>query len=226
MDIAEVSTSHETDFSSGRAWRRESDELTPPTVGLLSRHNTPTVSPLPRPRHTLPVGVTAHVISSTDTSEFLGKREFGSTGIRRKNVSGHNLLAEATRASGAVMATQMKDMADASRGIELSKMEVQHKQFTEHMQYQRGKDIIAIEHAKTVNEIAKLAIEKQGEIVKCLTTLSLVMSAGMQHSKGKKDVVEPHTDPASDTVENMLHTQEQCCIRPVASREPSAAPQD
>ena len=58
MDIAEDSTSHETDFNSRRAWCCELDEFAPPAAGLLSWHNTPTVSPLLHPSvtHQIPLG--------------------------------------------------------------------------------------------------------------------------------------------------------------------------
>jgi hypothetical protein len=50
-------------------------------------------------------------------------------------MSGHNLIADATRASGDVMASQMLDMAEASCELERSKIEVQLKLFMEQMAY-------------------------------------------------------------------------------------------
>jgi hypothetical protein len=54
---------------------------------------------------------------------------------QRKSMSGHNLIADATRASGDVMASQMLDMAEASCELERSKIEVQLKLFMEQMAY-------------------------------------------------------------------------------------------
>jgi hypothetical protein len=85
----------------------------------------------PRPVSRLPVGVTPFVLSTSDTSKFCKKRRPRNTGIHRKNVSGHNVIAEATRASGEVMASQMRDMAESSRELEPNKIEVQLKLFTE-----------------------------------------------------------------------------------------------
>jgi hypothetical protein len=85
----------------------------------------------PRPASRLLAGVTPFVLSTSDTSEFCKKRRPGNTGVRRKNVSGHNVIAEATRASGEVMASQMRDMAESSRELEPNKIEVQLKLFTE-----------------------------------------------------------------------------------------------
>ena len=65
-----------------------------------------------------------HVISSSDTSECNVNRRVGNTTIRRKSFSGHNLIAEAIRATGDVMARQMREMADASRDLERSKIDV------------------------------------------------------------------------------------------------------
>jgi hypothetical protein len=56
--------------------------------------------------------------------------------VRRKSLSSHNVIADATKASGEVMAMQMRDMATASRELERSKIEVQLKLFSEQMEYQ------------------------------------------------------------------------------------------
>lgn len=82
-------------------------------------------------------------------------------------MSGHNLIADATRASGDVMASQMRDMAEASREIKRSKIEVQLKLFTEQMVYQREKDRRLYENVAIANENARLAIMKQGKVVSC-----------------------------------------------------------
>lgn len=116
----------------------------------------------------LPVGVTPHLISSSDTSDSNARKRLGNTAVRRKSISGHSLIAQATKASGDVMAGQMREMAEASRDLERSKIEVQLKLFSEQMQFQREKDRRLHESSCIANENAKLAIEKQGEVVKCL----------------------------------------------------------
>ena len=73
------------------------------------------------------------VISSSEASECSGGRKLGNTAVKRKSLSGHTLIAQATRASGNMMAGQMKEMAEASREMERSKIEVQLKLFSEQM---------------------------------------------------------------------------------------------
>ena len=73
----------------------------------------------------------------------------------------------------------MKLMAKASREIEQSKIEVQLKLFSERMAYAREKDLCLHESGLMANENAKLAIEKQGDVVKCLIELTYVLSRGM-----------------------------------------------
>lgn len=67
------------------------------------------------------------------------------------------------------MASQMQDIATSSLQVERSKIEVQLQLFTENMAYLREKDIRLHENAKVTNENARLAIQKQGEMVSCLS---------------------------------------------------------
>lgn len=85
------------------------------------------------------------------------------------------MIAEATKATVAVMAKQMQDIAESSQALERSKIEVQLKLFTEQMSYQREKDRRLYENAVTANENARLAILKQSEVVHCLAQLSTVL---------------------------------------------------
>ena len=48
------------------------------------------------------------------------------------------------------------------------------------MDYQRERDSQLHENARTANENAKLAIEKQGEVVHCLAEIASVFTAGLQ----------------------------------------------
>jgi hypothetical protein len=101
------------------------------------------------------------------------------------------------------MATQMKDMAAASRDLERSKIEVQLKLFSEQMAYQREKDRRLYENAVIANENAKLSIMKQGEVVSCLQNLSNVLRMGMNVT-GKSDQGSASKDPTS-TAEALEH---------------------
>jgi hypothetical protein len=121
-------------------------------------------------------------ISSSDASEFSSRQRLGNTGVRRKSLSSHNVIAEATKASGEVMAMQMRDMAAVSRELERSKIEVQLKLFSEQMEYQREKDRRLYESAMMANENARVAIMKQGEVVSCLSQLSSVLKMGLNVS--------------------------------------------
>ena len=130
----------------------------------------------------MPSEVHPHVISSPDTSQDAVHRRLGNTAVRRKNVSRHSVIAEATKATGAVMAAQIQEIADASRELERSKIEVQLKLFTKEMEYQREKDKCIYENAAIPNENARLAIMKQGEMVSCLSELSSVLNTGLSMS--------------------------------------------
>jgi hypothetical protein len=133
----------------------------------------------PHPGTRLPPRVTPYFLSTSETSEFSNKRRPCNTAVRRKSMSGHNIIAEATKASGEVMASQMRDMAESSRELERNKIEVQLKLFTKQMAYQREKDRRLYENVVIANENARLAILKQGEVVSCLAQLSYVLSKGL-----------------------------------------------
>jgi hypothetical protein len=149
-------------------------------------------------------------ISNTDASEFSSKQRPGNTGVRRKSLSSHNVIAEATKASGEVMAMQMRDMAAASRDLGRSKIDIQLKLFSEQMEYKREKDRRLYEASLIANENARLAIIKQGEVVSCLAQLSSVLSMGLNVSS--KDVtcgvpeVVPTTEASQQAKSNAATT--------------------
>ena len=89
----------------------------------------------PCQRGGLPPRVTPHIINSSGNSKFSLRRRSGNIGVHRKSLSGHNVIAEATKASGDVMASQLRQMARASRDLEKSKIEVQLKLFAKQMDY-------------------------------------------------------------------------------------------
>jgi hypothetical protein len=123
------------------------EESTPPRSPRTT-HSTPSraarseaaTTPNSRPYNGLLPGITPQFISSSETSHFALHRRLGNTALRRKNASAHSVIAEATKATRAVMAQQMQDIADASRELERSKIEVQLKLFGEQMAYQHEKD--------------------------------------------------------------------------------------
>ena len=97
------------------------------TPSGMQGHNNDTTCEVPkfgnmtppiRHRSFLPPGVTPKVINSSDTSDSNAKRRTSNTAVKRKSLSGHTLIVEATRASGEVLAGQMREMAEASRDIE------------------------------------------------------------------------------------------------------------
>ena len=59
--------------------------------------------------------------------------------MQRKNLTAHNVIAEATKATGNVLAQHMQDITESSRELERSKIEVPLKLFSEQMEYQREK---------------------------------------------------------------------------------------
>lgn len=152
---------------------------TPATTLAVPRYTDTTGSPSSRPYTRLPPGITPHVISSSDTSHFAVHRRGGSTSVRRKSMSRHGVIAEATNATGALMATQMQEITNASRNLENSKIEVQLKLFAEQIEYQRKKDRRQYENTVIANDNARLAIVTQGEIVSCLTQLSTLLARSM-----------------------------------------------
>jgi hypothetical protein len=142
------------------------------------------------------------IISSSDTSEFSSRQRPGNTGVRRKSLSSHNVIAEATKASGEVMAMQMRDMAAASRDLKRSKIEVQLKLFSEQMDYQREKDRRLYESSLIANKNTRLAIIKQGEVVSCLAQLSSVLQMGLNvSSQGNRGGVPQSTATTGASVE-------------------------
>jgi len=103
--------------------------------------------------------------------------------VRRKNVFGHAVIANATKATGEIMVQQMQDIAQASRDLKRSKIDVQLKLFLEQLEYQREKDRRLYENASIANENARLSIMKQGEMVSCFAQLSFVLHQGLSINK-------------------------------------------
>lgn len=105
------------------------------------------------------------------------------------------------------MAVQMRDMAEASRDVERSKIEVHLKVFSEQMEYYRERDRRYLDNAGVANLNARLAIEKQGDVVQCLSQLANVLSARLRLPKAVQAGLEPgNQSPDSNALKNMADT--------------------
>lgn len=137
----------------------------------------------PARRPVVPAGVTPVTITSSDTSDCALHPRPGNTAVRRTSMSGHSLIAEATRATGDALATQMKEMATVTHALERSKLDVQERFHSEHMQYQMKRD-------QRLHEQADKSLEKQGELVQCLAQLSGAITMGfqMRHVHAREDL--------------------------------------
>lgn len=124
----------------------------------------------------VPPGITPHVISSSETLGFVIHQRPGNTTVCCKSISRHHVIAEATKATGVVMATQMQEIANSSRNLEKSKIKVHLKLFIEKMAYQREKDRRIYENQNIANDNARLTISKETEMLSCLVQLSSILS--------------------------------------------------
>ena len=166
------------------------DRSTPPRFPMtLSSTPRPPFQPSPalgtpfsRVRPGLPPGVIPQIISSSETSSYSLGRRAGNTGVKRKAVSGHTIITEATKSSGALVAKHIQEIAESSRAFERSKIDVQLQLFTKQMAYQCEKDRRLYENAVQANENARLSIMKQGDIVNCLSHLSTVIGKSLSRS--------------------------------------------
>ena len=156
--VRDVLSPHDANYSSGRQKHAEGEDMSEPETDPMdleggdAENGTEETTPPRSPRSTswtpfrvpaaspsantpdgrargfIPPGVTPQIISSSETSSYSTKRRPGNTAVRRKNVAGHSVIAEATKATGAVMAQQMQDITQSShRALEQSKIEVQLK---------------------------------------------------------------------------------------------------
>ena len=142
---------------------------------------SPVALPTHPPKFVLPAGVTAHVISSFDIVDVGIPGRPSSIAVRHKSMSGHSIMAEATRATGNVMAGEMRVVAEVGRELERSKIQVQLNLFDKQMEFNRERDRRLHENAAVVNENAKLAIQKQGQVVQCLAHIAHVLRSGLSH---------------------------------------------
>ena len=227
-DPSEPDTEDPMDFPVHRTIEGAAD-VTPPRSPQMAS-STPSRGPVPskftttldsRPRPGLPLGITPQVISSSDTSSFSLKRRPGNTGVRRKSISGHTLVADATKATGALMTEQMKDIAECSRDLERSKIEVQLKLFSEQMEYQRQKDHRLYVNSLVANENVRLSILKQGEMVNCLAQLSTVLSKSLLMTNGQDSPSMPHAASKEDPTSHKYD----CNAAPMSASSPTMFPQ-
>ena len=74
------------------------------------------------------------------------------------------------------------------------------------MDYQRERDRRLHESARLANSNARLAIEKQGEVVKCLSDLSIVLSAGLRLPKTVQSGLQQENFPPESNSEDKVAT--------------------
>jgi len=70
------------------------------------------------------MGVTLHLINSSNTNASPISRLLGSTGVLRKNVISHSLIVDAMHATVGAITVQLKEIANVGRGIEMSKIDI------------------------------------------------------------------------------------------------------
>jgi len=134
----------------------------------------PACAPSAARKTAVPYGMTPQLLSSIDTSDFSPRRRPANTGVRRQNNSTQSELVEAMRTTGAAMTSHLKEIAEVGR----SRMDLQLRLFTDQMDYQKERDLRLYENAILVNETAKLAVQKQSQVVSCLVHMSKVLTAG------------------------------------------------
>ena len=100
----------------------------------------------------------------------------------------------------------MKDIVESIRELERSKIDVQLKLFSEHMQYQREKDLRLYENTAAANENARLSISKQAEMVNCLPHLSTVLSRSLIMTSGQEPHYIPHSAPMPQSTPRPSYT--------------------
>jgi hypothetical protein len=140
-----------------------SSTMVPPPS--LSQQRPNPLGGIGTPNDTPLYGVTPPLRGSTvllsDSSHSIAKRKIANTTIRRKSSGGVTALVEVAKASGEAIATQMKGMATMTKEVEVSKLEVQLKLFSEQIIYQRERDMRIYEQSLLATENARLAILKQ-----------------------------------------------------------------
>lgn len=137
--------------------------------------------------------ITVPVIHLSDASESASRRKGGTTGIRRKTISSHAMYVDVARANGEIMVQQLKDMSTLTRETEHKKMDIQLRLFSEHMDFLRTKDRRLHETSLLANQNALVAIQKQGELVKCLADIANVLGKGLGVFSTKETPPPPPT---------------------------------
>ena len=119
------------------------------------------------------------------------------------------------------MTEQMKDIAECSRDLERSKIEVQLKLFSEQMEYQRQKDHRLYVNSFVANENARFSILKQGEMVNYLAQLSSVLSKSLLMTNGQESPSMPHVACKEDPTSHKYD----CNAAPMSASLPTMFPQ-
>jgi hypothetical protein len=117
--------------------------------------------------------ITVPVINLSDACSLDSRRRLGNTGQKRKSSLLQNNMIDVARHAGEAMVEQLKEMREMSKTIEKEKLEVQLRPFSERMSFLCNKDTRLNENVKAAQKNARLAIEKQGELIHCLANIFL-----------------------------------------------------
>ena len=108
IDMAAATAAHGT---AGESTKQSSPPCSPITSSSnpspAIRPSPSTGTPLSRARPRVPAGIVPQIIRSSDTSSYSLGRRLGNTTVKRKTISGHTIIAEATKTSEVLMAKQM-----------------------------------------------------------------------------------------------------------------------
>lgn len=109
---------------------------------------------------------TLEVLSSSEASFEELTRVFGNTGHRRKSLSGHTKIAEATQTSSDKLVSTLEKLNERDT-------QLQWKIFQEQLNYNKERDLIAQENVR-------LTHANQSSLVQAITSLTNVLSLGLR----------------------------------------------
>jgi hypothetical protein len=139
------------------------------------------MSPAPAAGPTVSRGspITVPIINLGDASSLGSRRRFGSTGQKRKSSALHNTMTNVAKKARESMVQQLRDMSEVSKSTEKEKLQVQIRLFSEQMTFLQENYNRLHENAKAAQRNAELAIQKHGELIRCLGNISFVLGQGL-----------------------------------------------